>query len=189
MAKNIIFAHPGQYVDSLTEFYGGAKDVPDENKTKKFSENVPTKISKDDLSPDSGISVIKVHEKKNKRHNSKSTGTSVTDENKKAKKNISENEPTVLAEKIYKVTRENEIVLYNQGKTIYTKPTVSEKNVQSSLSAVKKEKSSRVKCGVCTKSFVNSSALKNHCEIVHRPNETLECHRCGECFFRKQRLV
>ena len=66
---------------------------------------------------------------------------------------------------------------------------MSEKNVQSSSSAGKKEKSSRVKCGVCTKSFVNSSALKNHCEIVHRPNETLECHRCGECFFRKQRLA
>ena len=30
MAKNIIFAHPGQYIDSLTEFYGGAKVVPDE---------------------------------------------------------------------------------------------------------------------------------------------------------------
>ena len=189
MAKNIIFAHPGQYVDSLTEFYGGAKVVPDENKTKNFSEYVPTKISKDDQNPDSDISVIKVHEKKNKIHNSKSTGTGVTDENKKTKKNISENEPTVLAEKIYKVTRENEIVLYNQGKTIYTKPTISEKNVQSSSSAGKREKSSRVKCGVCTKSFVNSSALKNHCEIVHRPNETLECHRCGECFFRKQRLV
>lgn len=182
MAKNIIFAHPGQYIDSLTEFYGGEKVVPDEN-------NVPTKISKNDQNPDSDISVIKVHEKKNKRHNSKSSGTGVTNENKKAKKNISENEPTVLAEKIYKVTRENEIVLYNQGKTIYTKPTVSEKNVQSPSSADKKEKTSRVKCGVCTKSFVNSSALKIHCEIVHRPNETLECHRCGECFFRKQRLV
>ena len=57
--------------------------------------------------------LIKVHEKKNKRHNSKSTGTGVTDENKKTKKNISENKPTVLAEKIYKVTCENEIVLYN----------------------------------------------------------------------------
>ena len=88
MAKNIIFAHPGQYVDSLTEFYGGAKVVPDENKTKNFSENVPTKISKDDQNSDSDISVIKVHEKKNKRHNSKSTGTGVTDENKKTKKNF-----------------------------------------------------------------------------------------------------
>ena len=74
MAKNIIFAHPGQYVDSLTEFYGEAKVVPDENQTKNFSENVLTKISKDDRNPDSDISVIKVHEKKNKRQKSTSQG-------------------------------------------------------------------------------------------------------------------
>ena len=74
MAKNIIFAHPGQYIDSLTEFYGGAKVAPNENKTKNISENVPTKISKDDQNPDSEISVVKVHEKKNKRQKSTSQG-------------------------------------------------------------------------------------------------------------------
>ena len=73
MAKNIIFAHPGQYIDSLTEFYGGAKVAQNENKMKNISENVPTKISKDQ-NPDSEISVIKVHEKKNKRQKSTSQG-------------------------------------------------------------------------------------------------------------------